>query len=475
MAETATINMPAAQAHAGGLAEASQARTEGRVPSGPLEKVMRVAVEHAAPQRAVLVVLRGREPWIEVEARAGLRGIEVAVRGAPVTADDLPVSVLSHVLRTGEPLVLDEALLEDLVPHDGYTRTLRSRSVTCLPVLGEAHLLGALYLESGPTTPVLDAGRSAVLDLLVSQVAVALENAQLRRDLRHTHDRCAEAERLSLAGSFCWNILSGTFVLSAQALRLFDFEPAGTVSLDALASRIHPEDVPLFREMAESARRRADRLDCLCRARMPDHSIKHLRFVAHLAPDEEGHAAYVGAVQDVTQAQRADEALAKARAELAHLARVTSLGALAASITHELNQPLTGIVMNGSACLRMLATEPANLQGARETVRRTIRDGHRAADVIARLRALFTKGDCTQGSVDLNEAVREVMVISRSEVDQAGVILRSELSDDLPKVAGDRIQLEQVDPEPSPECVRSDGRDHRPSPAGDDLNGHRWR
>ncbi len=126
------------------------------------------------------------------------------------------------------------------------------------------------------------------------------------------------------------------------------------------------------------------------------------------------------------------------------MARVTSLGALTASIAHEVNQPLSGIVTNASTCLRMLATDPPNVDGARETARRTIRDGNRASDVITRLRALFSNKETTTESLDLNEAIREVIALSLSELHRNRVILRTELADDLPLVTGDRVQLQQV-------------------------------
>jgi C4-dicarboxylate-specific signal transduction histidine kinase len=153
---------------------------------------------------------------------------------------------------------------------------------------------------------------------------------------------------------------------------------------------------------------------------------------------------YIGAIQDVTQRRLAEEALGKARSELAHVARVTSLGALTASIAHEVNQPLSGIITNASTCLRMLAADPPNVDGALETARRTIRDGNRASEVISRLRALFSKRAGATEAVELNEATREVIALSLSELQRAQVVLRVELDDDLPPVTGDRVQLQQV-------------------------------
>ena len=146
----------------------------------------------------------------------------------------------------------------------------------------------------------------------------------------------------------------------------------------------------------------------------------------------------------MTERRLSEEALSKVRSELAHVARVTSLGALTASIAHEVNQPLSGIVTNASTCLRMLAGDPPNIDGARETARRTIRDGNRASEVIKRLRALFGKKEATTELVDLNEAIREVLTLSLSELQSNRVILRSELVDAIPPVIGDRVQLQQV-------------------------------
>jgi signal transduction histidine kinase len=121
-----------------------------------------------------------------------------------------------------------------------------------------------------------------------------------------------------------------------------------------------------------------------------------------------------------------------------------SLGALTASIAHEVNQPLAGIVTNASTCLRMLGADPPNVDGARETALRTIRDGNRAADVITRLRGMFAKNDLPADAVNLNEATEEVIALSRSELHRSRVVLRTHLADDLPPVTGDRVQLQQV-------------------------------
>lgn len=153
---------------------------------------------------------------------------------------------------------------------------------------------------------------------------------------------------------------------------------------------------------------------------------------------------YIGAVQDVTGHRRSEEALSKTRSELAHVTRVMSLGALAASIAHEVKQPLAGVVINVSNSLRLLAADPPNVAGAQEAARRTLRDANRASDVIERLRALFSGKTAGAERVDLNEATREVLALSRAELQRNRVILRAEFADNLPPVLGDRVQLQQV-------------------------------
>lgn len=147
---------------------------------------------------------------------------------------------------------------------------------------------------------------------------------------------------------------------------------------------------------------------------------------------------------DIDDRKRTEEELRNAQSELANVMRVMTIGQLTASIAHEVNQPLSGIITNASTCLRMLDTNPPNLEGARETVRRTIRDGHRASDVVTRLRTLYSKKEPDLEAMDLNEAAREVTALSSTEIQKNGVTLRQELASDLPPAVGDRIQLQQV-------------------------------
>ena len=165
-----------------------------------------------------------------------------------------------------------------------------------------------------------------------------------------------------------------------------------------------------------------------------------------LSSNANGNIGYV-IYRDITETKRLQDEQRRyheIQLELAHANRIATLGQLSASIAHELNQPLTGIITNSGTCLRMLTSEPLNLDGAREAVRRTLRDGNRASDVIARLRALFNRQDSASEAVDLNEATREVIALTLGELQNSRVILRTEFADDLQCVTADRVQLQQV-------------------------------
>jgi PAS domain S-box-containing protein len=263
-------------------------------------------------------------------------------------------------------------------------------------------------------------------------------------DLRRSEAFLAEAQHLSSIGSFSWRVGTDEITWSEQLYRIYELEIGVPVTLELIRTRVHPEDLTLYEKMVGQARNGADDFEWQYRLMMPDRTIKYLHAVAHATRDQDGELEYIAAVQDVTEYRLSEEALGKLRSELAHVSRVATLGALTASIAHEVNQPLSGIITNTSTCLRMLGADPPNVDGARETARRTLRDGNRASDVITRLRALFSKKEPMIESVDLNEATREVIALSLSEFKGNRVILRSELADDLPLVAGDRIQLQQV-------------------------------
>jgi signal transduction histidine kinase len=281
-------------------------------------------------------------------------------------------------------------------------------------------------------------------DITARKQAEAAKDLRSEEELRRSEAFLAEGQRLSSTGSFSWKVMTDEITWSEQLYRIFEFDHGTQVTFELIDTRIHPEDVPLLHDTIERARGAGTDFEDEYRLQMPDQSMKYVHVVAHGTRDEDGRLEYIGAVQDVTARRLSEQALGEAQSELARVARVTALSTLTASIAHEVNQPLSGIITNASTCLRMLAADPPDLEGARETARRTMRDGNRATDVIARVRALFTKKESAIEAVDLNEVTREVMALSMSDLQRNRVALQSELAEDLPPVNGDRIQLQQV-------------------------------
>ena len=177
---------------------------------------------------------------------------------------------------------------------------------------------------------------------------------------------------------------------------------------------------------------------------MPNGSIKHVHIVAHAVKDRADELEFIGAVMDVTEARRVEGQMHEARSELAHVARVTTLGELTAAIAHEINQPLSAVVTGGRACLRWLAHEPPNLEEGRTAVEDMIDSGIRAGEVISRLRAMMKKSPANRELLNINDAILAVIALVGAEAQRNRVVMRTELSNDLPLILGDRIQLQQV-------------------------------
>lgn len=269
------------------------------------------------------------------------------------------------------------------------------------------------------------------------------DRKRIEADLKRAYDSFADVQRLSKTGSYIADLVADDLTWSDELYRIFGFKPGSKLTRKRIRNTIHPDDLAAYDDIIARGIS-GENFDYQYRIVTRRGIMKHVRGTAFLVERIEGRPLFVGAIQDVTESVVAQEALDKARSDLAHVARATAMSALTASIAHEINQPLSGIITNASTCVRMLDADPPNIDGARETARRTIRDGSRAADVINRLRDLFKKKDFAVEAVDLNDAAREVLELSRNELQRNRIALRTELDENLPPIAGDRIQLQQV-------------------------------
>jgi len=369
-----------------------------------------------------------------------------ATDGIPVASMTGPCCVAAATRHT--VIVPDIAADPRWVKFRAFAEPLGIRSAWSTPIFSNGGtVIGTFahyYFEARDPSP----RDERMVELLTRAAAVAIERSRAEAALRELNEtlelrvQAATRERLQV-----WNVSQDLLVITGLDGRCLSVNPAWTTILgwseadligQSFESLLHPDDRErTFAELAQLVQgHQTLRFENRLRAR--DGSYHWISWNA--APD--GGRIY-GMGRDVTEHKRAQDALNRAGAELGRVSRLTALSALTASIAHEVNQPLTGIITNAATCLRMLDSVPPEIDAARDATRRTIRDGNRAADVVARLRALFSNREFTPESIDLNAAVREVVALSANHLQRHRIIVQSEL-DDLPLVTGDRTQLQQV-------------------------------
>jgi PAS domain S-box-containing protein len=454
----ATVSAPVEQLDVGTVVKASQA-VSSEIELGKLiETLMRISLEHAGAERGLLVLFTDSEPRIAAETTTSLGKIEVTLQNSAVTPDTLIESLLHTAVRTRESVILDDASAQAPFSTEGYVRQKHVRSVLCLPLVKQAKLVGALYLENNLTPGVFTSAKIAVLKLLSSQAAISLENVRLyeelrlengerqraERGLRRSEAYLREAQRLSHTGSFAWIPASGEVYWSQETHCIFEYAQGTIPTLELTLRRVHPDDAAVFRRMVERASDDGRDFAHEYRLRMPDGRVKHVQLVARALRDDTGDVDFLGAVMDVTAIRLAERELHNARTDLAHVMRVTSLGELTASIAHEVNQPLGAVMANAEACMSWLHAEPPNMKEARAALERISRDGARAGEVIRRVRALAKKTETKMVPLDLNDLLTEALTFLQHELLGAGVVLRMEPASALPLILADKVQLQQV-------------------------------
>lgn len=424
-----------------------------------VQTLMKIALEHAGAQRGVLIRMRGGMPEIEACARMTPQGIAVTLaQGAP-GADDLPATLLQTVMRSRQPVSVGEGARGAPFDADPYLLAYPRCTAICIPMLKQAQLVGLLYLENRLSPHAFTPEHAKVLVLLAAQAAVSLETARLyaelleenqqrsriEKALRESKAILLQGEQINQSGSWTWETGRGVLHCSAGFCRIFGFDPAmPSVPYPTFLARIHPDDRD--RIVLEVNNRAAHKMPIRVEYRIvrADGAVRYISGVGEPIVGEAGSDMYVGTAIDITVRRAAEDSLRRAQAELARVARVTTVGQLTASIAHEVSQPLMSISSNAGASLRWLERNPPELDQVRRGLQDIAAQSQRAGGIIRGLQALTRKSGPVLEPVNLHETIGHILSISRSELERNDVALELSLLATSGWVMGDAVQLQQV-------------------------------
>src|SRR5580704_11062459 len=394
--------------------------------------------------------LENREKKIRRLVDANILGITIwNAEGAIVASNE---AFLRMVRYDREDVASGRVRWRDMTPPEWRERTDRAlatvmRTGTVQPFEAE------MFRKDGIRVPVLLAG--ALFEEGGNEgVGFALDLSEQKRAeeaLRRSEAYLAESQRLTHTGS--WASHGTTHEAeywSEEMFRVFGFDPQqGLPMRDRWLQRIHPEDRDKVKREA-SDRMFVQKVDSDVEFRivLADGTVKVIHGLAHpIFSSNSELVKVVGTAIDITERKRAEnerERLQQLEANLAHISRVSTMSALTASLAHEINQPIGAAMTNAQACLRFLNCGQPDLPEAREAAQEMVRDARRAADIIDRVRSLYRKGSAHQEIVDVNEVIREMVVMLHKEANRYSVDIRAELCENLPSVVADRVQLQQV-------------------------------
>ncbi len=447
---TGTIATPVEHLDLATVIKVSQAVSGDIVLEKLIGTIMRTAIEQAGAERGLLILPDGDEPRITAEATTGGETVVVHLRDQPVSTAALPESVLYYVLRTGESVILDDATADPSFAADPYISQQRARSILCLPLMNQAKLTGALYLENNLTADVFSPGRIAMLKLVASQAAISLENARLYQGLVGREAKIRRLVDANIIGIVVWNVQGDVLEANDAFLRM-----VGYARDDLVAGCVRWRDLtpPEWLEVGERAIE-----ETMQTGRAQPFEKEYLRkdgsrvpAIVGLATFEASRKEGVAFVLDLTERKQAEEEARQSerryrevQAELAHANRVATLGQLTASIAHEVKQPIAATVANAGAALLWLNARPPDMGEVRQALERIVNDGNRAGDVINRIRDLIRKAPPRKERVDINAAIREVIELTQREAMKSDASVQMQLADDLPFIEGDRVELQQV-------------------------------
>jgi len=442
--QTATIGTPIEQLDLATVLSVSQIVSGEIVLENLIEALMRTAVEHAGAQRGLLVVPRGAGLWIEAQADTDGGAVTVALRETPISSAELPESILQYCARTQESVILDDASVRGAFSNDEYVARVQARSILCLPFVKQGRLIASLYLENHLATGAFTPARIAVLKVLASQAAMALENARLYRDLAEREAKIRRLVDANIVGIFIADLDGRIFEANDAFLRIVGYDRD-----DLLAGRLRWTDLSPPEWLDRSRKEWMPKLKIT--GTLQPYEKEYFRkdgsrvpVLIGVAMLEEGGTQGIVFVLDLSERKRAEANARQMQIELVHANRVTAIGQLAASISHEMKQPIAGITLNASTGKRWLAHDPPDLKELRQAFDRIVRDAGRAVEVMKRIHGLVKKAPTCIEVLQINEAIREVIALTSNEATRNGVSVRMRLAEGLPFVQGDRVQLQQV-------------------------------
>jgi PAS domain S-box-containing protein len=441
---TTTIHAPVEHLDLATVIKVSEAVSGEIVLEKLIDTLMRTAIEHAGAQRGLLILPRGDAYRIEAEATIGMDKVRVDLRQASVTAADLPESVFRYVLRTKESVVLQDASGQNPFAADDYIRVHRSRSVLCMPILKQGRLLGMLYLENKLMLDAFTPARMAVLKLLASEAASSMENARLYRELAEREARIRRLVDANIIGIVISDIEGRILEANDAFLRIVGYDREDLVSQRVRWTDMTPpewlerDQQQLVPELKMTGSLQPFEKEFF---RKDGSRVPVLIGVANF---EAGGDQGVAFVLDLTERKHAADALRALQMDLAHANRLATMGQLAASIAHEVNQPIGASRNNAHAALRFLAADPPDLAEVREALECVVNETYLAGDIIGRIRDQIRKVQPRTESLDLNDAIGNVIALVRGELSKNSVTVRTQLAEGLPPIRGDRIQLQQV-------------------------------
>jgi PAS domain S-box-containing protein len=415
-----------------------------------IDMLMRTAIEQAGAERGLLILTRGAEQRIEAEATTRGDAVTVLLRDGPVTAAALPESVFHYVMRARDGVMLDDAVVQPPYAEDPYIREHRARSILCLPLLNQGRLSGVLYLENNLVPRAFAPARTAVLKLLASQAAIAMENAHLYRDLEQREAKIRRLVDANIIGIFIWDFDGRILEANDAFLGIVGYDREDLVTgsmnwMEMTPPEWRDRDADLVQENKRTGllqpfekeyfRKDGGRAPVLIGvAALEESNSQGLAFVLDLTERKRAE----------TEARESERRYREMQMEVAHANRVATMGQLTASIAHEVNQPIAAAGTNAHAALRWLSAHPPNLDEVRQALARIVKNSNAAGEVIRRIRDLIRKSPPRKDWVDINEAIKEVIELTRSEAGKYGASVHTALEDGLPLVEGDRVQLQQV-------------------------------